>query len=130
MSRVGTKQHVFQEIANAYIRGEVAIDEMRELYEREGFWTAEELVRADREWKNSDLRRRARKPIRDEQGNVRELVNIKRRGAVPRLQELFKLWPLRQAGRDVRGLLAVTPVYFSSKALTRSAAVFAAGVSG
>lgn len=105
MSKVGTKQHVFEEIANANIRGEIDIDEMRELYEREGFWTAEEAAKADREWKNSDLRRRARQPIYDDDGSRRELVNVKRARAASVEKQQFFMWLDETTKEDLEWLI-------------------------
>jgi hypothetical protein len=82
VSKLGSKTGVYRDIALTHLRGrEVTIDEMREIYEAEGFWTEDELAEADREWKNAQLRRYARQRFFDEDGNPRELVNIKREKA-------------------------------------------------
>lgn len=105
MSKTGTKKHLFQEIARANIRGEIDIDEMRALYESQGFWTAEEEARAAREWKNSELRRLARQPIIDDDGNRQELVNIKRDGAGPDKRQQVFMWLAETTRGDLEWLI-------------------------
>jgi hypothetical protein len=74
-----TKETMFQEIALAHFQGrEVTIDEMEETCIAEGFWSPDEDAALLRKGRRSELRRFARKPIYDEDGNRREMVNIQR----------------------------------------------------
>ena len=93
MSKVGSKQSIYQEIAMSRLRGRpFTIDEMREIFEEENFWTEDELADATREFKNKELRSRARKKFIDEDGILREQVNIKREESGPSEKQHFFVW--------------------------------------
>jgi hypothetical protein len=76
------RRRQYQEIALRRIhqvRRDVTINEFRSIYEEEGFWPEEDPRHAQIEVRNKELRQLARNvPIIDDQGQVRELVNIKR----------------------------------------------------
>lgn len=82
MSKSGTKEALFQEIAIAHFQGkEVTVDEMRAICEANGFWGDDEDAQLLRDAKNKVMRTLARKPIYDESGNRLEMFNIVRPAA-------------------------------------------------
>lgn len=105
-SRLGTKRRLYQEIALSRLRDrEVDIDEMVDIYDEEMFWSDEELADVTREYKKTQLRRYARIPFYDENGDRVEQVNIKRDKAGPLERQQFFVFLDRTTREDLEWVI-------------------------